>query len=52
MAKENVLYIRCSTATISRFKMWTVISGSKNYEEALNKLLDLANVPKKEIKSI
>jgi len=46
------IQIRCSNkATIIRFKMFVAQSGSKNYEEALNKLLDLAKV-KKNIESI
>lgn len=53
MEKELKLQIRCkSITTITRFKMFVVMSGSKTYEEALIKLLDIAKVPKKEIKSI
>jgi len=50
--KETKLQIRCNESTIWRFKVFVAQSNSKNYEEALNRLLDLANVPRKDIKSI
>jgi len=41
--KNQVLAIRCSKSTKLRFKFYATIYPS--YEEALNRLLDLAGVP-------
>jgi hypothetical protein len=41
MAKEEVLFIRCSRRTKTRFRVFAV-AHNLNYEDALNVLLDLA----------
>ncbi len=42
--KEKVLYIRCSDQTRRRFKEFVAKLGFKTAEDALNYLLDLADV--------
>lgn len=41
MAKTEKLVIRCSRDTKQRFREFFVKKNCKNYEEALNSLLDL-----------
>ena len=38
--KTKVIYIRCSPETSTRFRVFVARKGFKNYEEALNYLLD------------
>ena len=41
--KDKILQIRCTSKTLQRFKIFVAKSNSKDYEEALNKLLNIAD---------
>ena len=38
--KSKVIYIRCTPETFRRFRVFVAEKGFKNYEEALNYLLE------------
>lgn len=42
MAKSKVIFVRCSPETFNRWRVFVAKNDFKDYEEALNALLDLA----------
>ena len=44
MAKVRVIYLRCTPETFNRWRLFTAKHDFRDYEEALNTLLDLAEL--------
>jgi hypothetical protein len=43
-AKSKVIFLRCTPETFSRWRVFVARHGFSDYEEALNALLDLAEL--------
>jgi hypothetical protein len=44
VAKSKVIFVRCTPETFNRWRVFVAKNDFKDYEEALNALLDLAEL--------